>query len=412
MSEVKNIPRLRFESFDRSYSEVRLSSLLKRYSQKNSDEEFKIDDILSLSSTHGIVDRKELLDNTYENVNHFAYVKTRVNDFVYGKSITKENPYGLFRANLLRDGLLSTLYFTFKVSDSVIPKFLEYYFGHTNRANNYLKKFVLVGDRYLNADANYILSGKISIPSLPEQQKIADFLTAVDKRIELLEKKKTLLETYKKGVMKKIFPSTSSGKNPEIRFKDDNGNDFPDWEEKRLGEIMEEFIVPMRDKPKKLDGEIPWCRIEDFNGIYLTESKSNQGVTIETVKEMNLKIFPINTILVSCSANLGVCSIVKFPLITNQTFIGLVPKNEISPEFIYYIMNLSARRLNSLSSGTTISYLSRREFENFRIRIPLLREQIKVSNFLLNIDTQVRLLQSKIDKSKTWKKGLLQKMFV
>ena len=175
---------------------------------------------------------------------------------------------------------------------------------------------------------------------------------------------------------------------------------------------MEEFIVPMRDKPKKLDGEIPWCRIEDFNGIYLTESKSNQGVTIETVKEMNLKIFPINTILVSCSANLGVCSIVKFPLITNQTFIGLVPKNEISPEFIYYIMNLSARRLNSLSSGTTISYLSRREFENFRIRIPLLREQIKVSNFLLNIDTQVRLLQSKIDKSKTWKKGLLQKMFV
>ena len=81
-----------------------------------------------------------------------------------------------------------------------------------------------------NLSPNEINSIKISIPSVTEQQKIASFLTSVDKKINLLTKKKALLETYKKGVMQKIFSQ-------EIRFKDEDGKDFPDWEEKRLDEI-------------------------------------------------------------------------------------------------------------------------------------------------------------------------------
>ena len=399
MSEVKNIPRLRFESFDRSYSEVRLSSLLKRYSQKNSDEEFKIDDILSLSSTHGIVDRKELLDNTYENVNHFAYVKTRVNDFVYGKSITKENPYGLFRANLLRDGLLSTLYFTFKVSDSVIPKFLEYYFGHTNRANNYLKKFVLVGDRYLNADANYILSGKISIPSLPEQQKIADFLTAVDKRIELLEKKKTLLETYKKGVMKKIFPSTSSGKNPEIRFKDDNGINFPNWEEKRLGEISNitigEFVIKTKQNP---ESEYPvYNGGKSWTGFY--DDYNNEG----------------NKILISArGANAGFVNFEKKRFWAGNSCysIDMIDHTKYKIEYFFFYIKCFENRFTDYQQAANIPSVSKKDVTVFKVSFPSYKEQDKIHRFLENIDTQIKLLRTQIEKSKTWKKGLLQKMFV
>jgi len=215
-----------------------------------------------------------------------------------------------------------------------------------------------------------------------------------------------LLEQYKKGVIQKIFSQ-------EIRFKDDNGNSFPKWTIVRLDSIISNFIVPMRDKPKELDGEIPWCRIEDFDGKYLLLSKSGQGVTKGTVKAMNLKIYPINTLLVSCSANLGFCAIVKRELITNQTFIGLVPdENKVDVEFLFYVMILASRKLNILSSGTTISYLSRESFEKFEIKLPCLAEQIKIANFLSSIDEKINCCTLPLEKTEAFKKGLLQQMLV
>ncbi|MBD0833366.1 restriction endonuclease subunit S [Aestuariibaculum sp. TT11] len=247
---------------------------------------------------------------------------------------------------------------------------------------------------------------KLNIPQLEEQQKIATFLTVIDTKIIQLNDKKSLLEEYKKGVTQKIFRQ-------ELRFKDGNGNVYPEWIEKRLKDFVKDFIVPMRDKPKDLIGDIPWCRIEDFDGMYLYGSKSNQGVSLETVSNMNLKVYPINTLLVSCSANLGVCSIVKKKLITNQTFIGLVPNElEINVEFLYYTMKLSSRKLNVLSSGTTIAYLSRQQFEEFKVEVPCLNEQVKIANFLTAIDKKIELVQTQIDNTTSFKKGLLQQMFV
>jgi type I restriction enzyme, S subunit len=158
----------------------------------------------------------------------------------------------------------------------------------------------------------------------------------------------------------------------------------------------------------------PWCRIEDFDGKYLYDSKSKQGVSSETVNSMNLKIYPIDTLLVSCSAYLGRCAIVKKELITNQTFIGLVPAVKmIDVEFMYYKMTFSERKLNTLSSGTTISYLSRKEFENFKVLIPnSVIEQQKIANSLSSLDKKITLLNNQIDDSTEFKQGLFQKMFV
>lgn len=197
--------KLRFPGFTGDYKEYRLAQLLERYSENNKDGEFGINDILSLSSRFGIVDRKELLQDTYDNVNHLNYVKTRMNDFVYAKSISTTAPFGSFKANLCRDGLLSTLYFTFKVKELADPRFLEYYFSDTTRANNYLRKVVLVGDRYITADSDYLLSGTVRIPSLPEQKKITSFLMALDAKVAGVAQAVAAAQQWKKGLLQQMF---------------------------------------------------------------------------------------------------------------------------------------------------------------------------------------------------------------
>ncbi len=119
------------------------------------------------------------------------------------------------------------------------------------------------------------------------------------------------------------------------------------------------MIVPMRDKPKNLLGEIPWLRIEDFDRKYVSNSKLGRGVSQKNIKKMNLKIFPVWTVLYSCNCAMGKTAIVKKPIITNQTFIGVVPDTSI----------------DSISTGAIQTYLSREKFEKLKIPTPAIDEQ-------------------------------------
>lgn len=183
------------------------------------------------------------------------------------------------------------------------------------------------------------------------------------------------------------------------------------WKTLNLSDVVSDFIVPMRDKPKVFSGDIPWCRIEDFDGIYLSDSKSKQYVDEQTIKEMRLRIYPKNTVLVSCSADLGRCAITTRPLVTNQTFIGLVPSEKIDSLFLYYLMASSSNRLNDLASGTTISYLSRKQFENLPVSVPLsIRLQQKIAEILSSVDEAIQKTDQIIEKTEELKNGLLNEL--
>lgn len=183
-----------------------------------------------------------------------------------------------------------------------------------------------------------------------------------------------------------------------------------DWEVRRLEDIINEFIVPMRDKPKVFDGDIDWCRIEDIEGKYINGSKDGKLVSNETINKMNLKVFPENSLICSCSASLGVYAINTKPLITNQTFIGLVPSNLINVDYLYYYMHSATNRLKKLASGTTIPYISREKFEKFKVILPDIKEQEKIAEILSTVDSQIDDTDKLIEKSKELKKGLMQKL--
>ena len=196
---------------------------------------------------------------------------------------------------------------------------------------------------------------------------------------------------------------------PNIRFKG-----FTDpWEQRKLSDEFSDFIVPMRDKPKEFGGNIPWTRIEDIEGKYLNGTLSEQYVTEVTVKEMNLKIIPKDSLIVSSSATFGVVAVVTQDLITNQTFIGLVPNNKNTLDYWYaFFYSDNARKYMRLqSAGSTIFYISRESFENMPIKIPSEEEMIRIGAYFDKLDNLITLHQRKCDEMSELKKYMLQKMF-
>jgi type I restriction enzyme, S subunit len=159
--------------------------------------------------------------------------------------------------------------------------------------------------------------------------------------------------------------------------------DVPEhWAAGRLGSECD-TVVPMRDKPSDLGGDTPWIRIEDFDGKYILESKSQQGVSRETIESMGLKVFPVGTVLCSCSCSMGATAIVAQPLVTNQTFIGVVPRTAAyTSEYLFYLFQAAHDHLNSLGTGAIQRYLSRDDFRALRLPKPPVDEQVCVARFL------------------------------
>jgi type I restriction enzyme, S subunit len=408
MRTTNTKPVLRFPEFKEDWKEYRLSDFLTRYSETNKDEEFSLDEILSLSSHYGIVSRRELLEETYSNVNHLSYKKTRLNDLVYGKSISASYPYGLFKVNDFKDGLLSTLYYTFKVKENVLPKFIDCYFSHLNRANNFLKKYVLVGDRYITADADYLLSGQIYLPTKKEeQQKIADFLIQIDNRIAQLKEKKAHLEQYQKGITQKIFSQ-------KLRFKDENGKDFTDWETKKLKDIFTRKSNKNKGSLIKKVLTNSATRGIVSQGDYFDKDIANQN-NLEGYYIVDVDDFVYNP-RISVSAPVG-------PLKRNQLVKGVMsplytvlkPKignlcfyeHYFQTSFWYKYM----RGIANYGVRHDRMNITNDDFEKLPLPFPNIKEQEKIASFLNEISQQISLVNEQLEETRTFKKALLSKMF-
>lgn len=261
------------------------------------------------------------------------------------------------------------------------------------------------GSTFLEISSKEINKYKLPIPPLPEQKKIASILTSVDEVIENTQKQIDKLKDLKKATMNELLTKGIG----HTEFKDSELGRIPEgWIRGRLDSVVSKFIVPMRDKPKTFSGDIPWVRIEDFYGKYLSGSKSGRNVDRTTINDMNLKVYPKGTVLCSCSARLGVCTITSTELVSNQTFIGLYPSDSIDAEMLFYTMESHSEDLQKLSSGTTIAYLPREKFEEFEILVPPLPEQKKIASILTSVDEVIENTQKQIDKLQSLKKSLMQ----
>ena len=246
-----------------------------------------------------------------------------------------------------------------------------------------------------------LLGVKFNIPSLPEQEKIASFLSSIDKKIEQLTKKKELLEQYKKGVLQKIFKQ-------EIRFKQDNGSDFPDWEKKRGEEVFKNH------SNKKHDGTLPILSASQEHGMVY---RDENGIQIQT-SEASVKSYKVvekGDFVISLRSFQGGIEYSSLLGICSPAYTILKPINPINDIFFkeYFKKEDFIERLSKtvvgIRDGKQISYDA---FGGVKLSIPCLDEQTKIADFLEKINTKISFVYSQLEQSKNFKKGLLQQMFV
>ena len=288
--------------------------------------------------------------------------------------------------------------------DELDPLFARFLF----RSDVYRKKVIKLaqGSTRYNISKNEFTKMVLGIPSLQEQQKIADFLMSVDNWINNLKTQKESLEKYKKGMMQKIFSR-------EIRFKDGNGNDFPDWETRKLGTICD----------YKNGGSFEQSIVE--NGKYYLISLNSmtiQGNLLGSYKTVNdatwlLKKNDIVMVLsdVAHGYFLGLSDIIpendKFVLNQRMGLLRVKDSGICTPYLRLYI-NHNQLYFKRHGQGSSQQNLSKGDIESFLVKTPSLQEQQKIADFLSSIDSQIDIKQKQIEQALSWKKGLMQEMFV
>lgn len=291
---------------------------------------------------------------------------------------------------------------------------------HNNEVLNvFLKYFYLIvkwngieGTTIKRLYNKNILNTKIKLPVKEEQQKIGEFFNKLDHQIELEEKKLELLEQQKRGYMQKIFSQ-------ELRFKDENGNDYPEWEEDFLYNIFSSYKGKGLSKDKISNEGKHNCIL--YGEIYTTYTEKIENIVSKTdynegfLSQENDLIFPSSTTTNAWDLATFVALKQKNVLLGGDISVLRSKRYKVSSLFYaYYLSNyLPIRReIAKYAQGITIVHLSFKSFNKIKVKIPSIKEQNVITNFIDHLNQNQTLIQRKINVLKQRKQGLLQKMFV
>jgi type I restriction enzyme, S subunit len=288
--------------------------------------------------------------------------------------------------------------------DQFLPKYAWVYLNSPHFRNRIVK--MAQGGTQIYVNFPSVKKESIALPERQEQQKIADFLGSVDAWLDNLRQQKTALETYKRGMMQKLFTQ-------QIRFKNDRGKDFPEWQEKRLGNLFKDSGdggTPATDKSSFYGGSIKWATIDDIVPL-ITDTKKK--LTEDGLKYSSAKIWPIGSIILSTGATIGEVGIAGVPITTKQGIVGIVvDQNLVSNIFMRYWFLNNRNLLLKFAQGGTIKEVRLPTIKKFVLLMPSLPEQQKITEFLTSLDESITAKAEVITKAVQWKNGLMQKMLV
>ncbi|HFO0665309.1 TPA: restriction endonuclease subunit S [Staphylococcus aureus] len=415
-TQTKNVPELRFPGFEGEWEEKKVGELLEFKNGLNKGKEY-------FGSGSSIVNFKDVFNNRSLNTNNltgkvnvnskelknysvekgdvfFTRTSEVIGEIGYPSVILNDPENTVFSGFVLRGRPKSGI-------DLINNNFKRYVFF----TNSFRKEMITKSSMTTRAltSGSAINKMKVIYPvSAKEQRKIGDFFSKLDRQIELEEQKLELLQQQKKGYMQKIFSQ-------ELRFKDENGNDYPNWEEKKIEDIASQVYgggTPNTKIKEFWNGDIPWIQSSDVKVNDLILRQCNKFISKNSIELSSAKLIPANSIAIVTRVGVGKLCLVEFDYATSQDFLSL---SSLKYDKLYSLYSLlyTMKKISANLQGTSIKGITKKELLDSIIKIPHnLEEQQKIGDLFYKIDKYISFNKCKIEILKSLKQGLLQKIFI
>jgi len=405
-TDKSKVPALRFLEFKEKWVEAELKDLMLFKNGINAEKGsygqgrkfINVMDIISndyilYDNIIGSVDVSDISAKNYE---------VSYGDILFQRSSETREDVG--QSNVYLDQDRNALFGGFVIRGKKNSKYDPVYLNNLLKTAHARKEITTKsgGSTRYNVGQETLKSVRIFISSdRAEQTKIASLLTAVDERIQGLLKKKDLLTTYKKGVMQKLFSQ-------QTRFTQNNGTPFPDWKEKKAGNIFKNI------SNREHDGKLPILAVTQNNGV-MKRDDLDKDIKTSANSISSYKIIEKGDFVISLRSFQGGIEYSHITGISSPAYTVLKPCLDISDGFYKYLFKKELF-INQLSSavigirdGKQISYSV---FSSLVLPYPSPDEQKKIADFLSAIDDKIAAISSQVDQVKAFKKALLQQMFI
>lgn len=400
MSEQINTPKMRFPEFRDEWEMKIIKELFNVVSGSTplrSNTSYYENGNIPWVKTTDL--NNSLINNTSEKVTDIALNNLKL----LPKDTVLIAMYGGFN-QIGRTGILNIKATTNQAISALIKKddynskFLQSYLNFNVKQ---WRRFAASSRKDPNITKKDIEKFKIPYTCREEQEKIGTFFSKLDRQIELEEKKLELLEQQKKGYMQKIFSQ-------ELRFKDEKGNNYPNWKSYQLGEITKTFSggTPKSNNSNYYNGDIPFIRSGEISKQF-TELK----ITENALNNSSAKLVEKGDLLYALyGATSGEVAISKINGAINQAVLCI--KSEESINFLLNFLRLQKQHILKTYIQGGQGNLSASIVKGITIKLPCKEEQTKIGNFLDKVENLIEKQTNKVESLKQRKQGLLQKMFV
>lgn len=394
-------PKIRFKGFTKDWEQRKLIDYLEVSSEKNRDNRFTKEDVLSVSGEYGIVNQIEFQGRSFAGASVSNYGVVENGDVVYTKSPLKSNPYGIIKTNKGIPGIVSTLYAVYKPKEITDSKFVQIYFELDSRMNSYMHPLVNKGAKNdMKVSAENALKGMVSFPKKDEQEMISLYFSTIDHLITLHQRKCEQTKNLKKYMLQKMFPQNGA-KVPEIRF-----NGFThDWEQRKFSDIASRESVS-----RESSYDLPSLEYED---VIAEEGRLNKDISLKENIKKGIVFDGSQVLYGKLRSYLHNWLNPDFSGVAVGDWWVLKPNNA-DKSFIYRL--IQTQRFDDIANQSAGSKMPRADWNlvsNTEFAIPVSQEeQEKIGEYFSSLDHLITLHQRKCDELKKMKKFMLQNMFI